>query len=135
MMALVVKLVSLSRFDASDKCCSRGITEVSEIRQKFIQRKLVFPEILYVAVFLMMLEAESVVKDRITLMVNEKYLEITLEEVIFIYTSYARYLELSKETESALSGKRSKAGRAKVKSEEFENASKKENVTNVLKMD
>ena len=67
-------------------------------------------------------------------MVNEKYMEITLEEEIFTYTSYARDLKLSKETENALSGKRSKAGRAKVKSEEFENASKKENVTNVLKI-
>ena len=53
-------------------------------------------------------------------MVNEKYMEITLEEEIFTYTSYARDLKLSKETENALSGKRSKAGKAKIKSEEFE---------------
>ena len=72
-----------------------------------------FPDILYVAVFLMILEAESVVRDKITPMLNEKYLEITLEEVIQTYTSYARDLELSKETQSALSGKRSKAGKTK----------------------
>ena len=79
-----------------------------------------FPEILYLAVFLMMLETESVVKDKITSMVNEKYLDITLEEVILTYTSYARDLEMSKRTEKELTDKRSKAGKAKVKSEEFE---------------
>ena len=79
-----------------------------------------FPEILYLAVFLMMLETESVVKDKITSMVNEKYLDITLEEVILTYTSYARDLEMSKQTEKELSGKRSKAGKAKVKSEDLE---------------
>ena len=79
-----------------------------------------FPEILYVAVFLMMLEAESVVKDKITLMVNENYLDITLEEVIQTYTSYTRDLELSKETQIALSGKRSKTSKIRFKSEEFE---------------
>ena len=120
MMSLVVKLVMLSRYDASDKNCSQGITELRELKQKFIQRKLMFPEILYVAVFLMMLEAESVVKDKITLMVNENYLDITLEEVIQTYTSYARDLELSKETQIALSGKRSKTSKIRFKSEEFE---------------
>ena len=120
MMSLVVKLVMLSRYDTSDKNCSQGSTELRELKQKFIQRKLMFPEILYVAVFLMILEAKSVVRDKITLMVNKKYLEIILEEVIQMYTSYARDLELSKETQSALSGKRSKAGRTKVNSEEFE---------------
>ena len=115
-----MKLVMLSRYDASDKNCSQGITELRELKQKFIQRKLMFPEILYVAVFLMMLKAESVVRDKITLIVNEKYLEITLEEVIQTYTSYARDLELSKETQIALSGKRSKAGKTKVKNEEFD---------------
>ena len=68
----------------------------------------------------MMLEAESVMKDKITLMVNEKYLEITLEEVIFTYISCARDLELSKETASALSEKKPKVGKVKVKNEEFE---------------
>ena len=71
MMTLVVKLISLSKFDAIDKCCSRGIMELREIKEKFIQQKLVLPEILYVAVFLMMLKVESVVKDKITLIVNE----------------------------------------------------------------
>ena len=120
MMSLVVKLVMLSRYDASDKSCSQGITKLRELKQKFIQRKLMFPEILYVAVFLMMLEAESVVKDKITLMVNENYLDITLEEVIQTYTSYARDLELSRETQIVLSGKRLKAGKTKVKNEEFD---------------
>ena len=73
------------------------------------------------AVFLMMLEAESVVKDTITLMVDENYFDITLEEVILTYTSYARDLDMSKQTEKELAGKRSKAGKAKVKSEEFGN--------------
>ena len=53
MISLVVKLVNLSRYDANDKNCSRGITKLREIKQKFIQRNLMFPEILYVAVFLM----------------------------------------------------------------------------------
>ena len=65
-----------SRFDANDKWFSRGI------KQKLIQRKLVFPAILYMAVFLMMLVAESVVKDKITLMGNEKYLKIPRVEKI-----------------------------------------------------
>ena len=69
---------------------------------------------------LWMMESESVMKDKITLMVNEKYLEITLEEVTFTYTSHARDLELSKETESALSGKKPKVDKVKVKNEEFE---------------
>ena len=42
------------------------------------------------AVVLIMLEAESVVKDEITLMINEKYVDITLEKVILTSTSYAR---------------------------------------------
>ena len=37
----------------------------------------------------MMLVIESVVKDKITLIVNERYLDITLEEAILTYTSYA----------------------------------------------
>ena len=119
MMTLVVKLVNLSRFDATDKFCAKGITSLRELRES-VQRNLLFPEIPYIAVFLMMMEKESVVKDKITLMVNEKYMEIFLEEVIFTYTSYARDLELSEETENALSGKRSKAGKAKVKRKEFE---------------
>ena len=61
MMSLVVKLVTLSRYDASDKNLFEGNYE----------GKLMFPEILYVAVFLMMLKVESVVKDKITLIVNE----------------------------------------------------------------
>lgn len=40
MMNLVVKLVSLSKFDSNDKHCAKGITELREIKQKFIQRKL-----------------------------------------------------------------------------------------------
>ena len=42
------------------------------------------------------------------------------QEVIFTYTSYARDLELSKETKSALSGKKSNVSKVKVKKEEFE---------------
>ena len=68
MMNLVVKLVSSSRFNSSDKYCSKGIIELREIKQKYIQRKLLFPEILYVAIYLMMLKAECVVKVKITLM-------------------------------------------------------------------
>ena len=68
----------------------------------------------------MMMEKESVVKDKITLIVNERHLDITLEEVIFTFSSYARDLELSEQTERELSGKKSRASKAKVKSEEFE---------------
>ena len=46
-MSLVVKLVMLSRYDASDKNSSQGITELRELKQKFIQRKLMFFEILH----------------------------------------------------------------------------------------
>ena len=46
MMSLVVKLVNLSRYDTNDKHCSRGTTELTEIKQKFIQRKLMFPKVL-----------------------------------------------------------------------------------------
>ena len=53
-------------------------------------------------------------------MINERYQEITLEEVIHTYTSYACDLELSKQTENDLMGKRSKASKARVRSEEFE---------------
>ena len=120
MMSLVVKLVLLSKFDSSDRNCSRGIIELLEIKQKFIQRKLIFPDILYVAVFLMMLEAKSVVKDKITLMVNEKYLDITLEEVILTYTSYARDLEMSKQTEKEIFEKKPQVGKVKIKNEVFE---------------
>ena len=67
-MSLVVKMVLSSRFDANDKNCSKGISKLREIKQRFIQRKLIFPEILHVVVFLKMLEVESVVKDKITLM-------------------------------------------------------------------
>merc|ERR1711991_1036993 len=40
--------------------------------------------------------------------------------ILVIYVAYARDLELSRETQIALSGKRSKAGKTKVKNEEFE---------------
>ena len=74
MMVLVVKLVILSIFDATDKFCAKGITFLRELRGKFVQRNHLFPEILYVAVFFMMIEKESVVKDKITSMVNENYM-------------------------------------------------------------
>ena len=96
MMSLVAKLISLSRFDSNDKYYSKGVTEVGDIKQKFIRRKLLFPVILYVALFLMMLETESVVKDEIMWMVNERYLDITLEKVILTCSSYTRDIELSK---------------------------------------
>lgn len=84
--------------------------------------KLVFPEILYVAVFLilMILETESMIKDEITSMANERYLGITLGEVILTHISYARDLEMSKLTEEKLSGNKPKVGKVKVKNEEFE---------------
>ena len=91
-----------------------------ELREKFVQRNLLFPEILYVAVFLMMMDKESVVKCKITLMVNEKCLDITLEEVIMILSSYVRDLIISEQTEKELSGKKPKVGKAKVKYKEFE---------------
>lgn len=68
----------------------------------------------------MMMDKESVVKDKITLMVNEKYLDITLEEVILTFPSHVRDLEISEQTEKELSGKMSTASEAKIKSEEFE---------------
>ena len=64
-VSLVVNLVSLSRFNLSDIYCSKRITELRGIKQKFIQGRLSFPEILYMVVFLMMLEAESGIKDKI----------------------------------------------------------------------
>ena len=67
-----------------------------------------------------MLETESEVKDKITLMVSERYLDTTLEEVILTCTFYARDLEMLKLTEKVLSGKKPKVGIIKVKNEEFE---------------
>ena len=87
---------------------------------KFIQRSMMFPESLRVVEFLMMLEPEGVIKEKVTLMVNERYEEIKLEVVIHTYTSYARDLELSKQTESELSGKKPRASKLKVRNEEFE---------------
>ena len=60
------------------------------------------------------------IKDKIILMVNEWYESITLEEVVFTYTSYTRDLESSKQTESELTGKCSKAGKIKVRTEEYD---------------
>ena len=80
-----------------------------------------------------MLEAESVVKDKITLTVNEKYLEITVEEIIFIYTSYARDLKLSKETENENLVKGPKLVKQKLKVKSLRNTSKKKNVSFVNK--
>ena len=68
-----------------------------------------------------MIEPESVIKDKLTFMVNERYESTTLEEVVFMYTSYARDLELFKQqTENELTGKRSKASKLRVRSEELE---------------
>lgn len=50
----------------------------------------------------MVLERESAVEDTIALMVNERYLDITLKEVIFTFSSYARDLELSEQTERVI---------------------------------
>ena len=49
-----------------------------------------------------------------------RYLDITLEEVILTYNSYARDLELSKQTESELNGWKKEVGKVKVKGEVFE---------------
>ena len=65
-------------------------------------------------------------------MVTEKYLDITLEEVTFTYTSYARDLEMSKGTENALSGKRSKV-KQELKMRSLRNANKMQNAKNVSK--
>ena len=94
-----------------------------------------FPEILYVAVFLMMLEAESVVKDKITLMVNENYLDITLEEVIQTYTSYARDLELSKETQILYPEKDPKQAKQRLRMKSLISVNNTETASNVRKMD
>ena len=72
MMSLVVKLVNLSRFDAHDRSCENGITSLRELREKNINRNLLFPEILYIAVFFVMIEKESVVNDKITLNCQRK---------------------------------------------------------------
>ena len=82
---------------------------------------------------MMMLERESVVKDKITLMVNERYLVITLEKVIFTTSSYARDLELSEQTERESSVKKSWAIKAKVKSKEFGKCKQDGKFSNVRK--
>ena len=51
MISFVVELVSLSKYDSNDECCSRGITNLRELKHKFIQRSMMFLEILYVVVF------------------------------------------------------------------------------------
>ena len=50
--SLVVELASLSRHHQNDKLCSYGITTLRNSKQKFIQREMVFQEILYVTVYL-----------------------------------------------------------------------------------
>ena len=68
-MSLVVELVSLSRHNQNGKFYSNGITNLRNLKQKFSPREMFFQEIIYIAVFLMMLEPESIVKDKTTLMV------------------------------------------------------------------
>ena len=87
MMSLVVPLVFLSKYDQNDKWYSQGITNLRDLKQKSTQREKLFQEILYIAVFLMMMEPGSVFKDKLTPIVDKRYEEITLEEVIFTYTS------------------------------------------------
>ena len=53
-------------------------------------------------------------------MVIERYESITLEEMVFMYTLYARDLELFEQTEYELTGKISNASKARVRSEKFE---------------
>lgn len=64
MIALVMKLVSLSKVDTNDKFCAKAVILMRELREKFVQRNLLFPEILYIAVFPMIMEKESVVRDK-----------------------------------------------------------------------
>ena len=119
MMVLFVKLVSLSKFDLHDKYCAKGINQLTEIKEKFVQRKLVFPKILvWVSIFND--DGKRKCGHKITLMVNGRYLDTTLEEVIFTFTSYARDLELSEQTERVLVGKKLKTSKIKVKNEEFD---------------
>ena len=34
-------IVSLSKYDQNDKCCSKGITDLSDLKLKFVQRRMV----------------------------------------------------------------------------------------------
>ena len=102
MMSLIVKLVSSSKLDSNHKCCSRGINDLRNLKQKIVQRCMKLLEILHMAAFLMMMmmEPESVIEDKIMLMENECYESIAMEEVVFMYASHARDLEFSKQTEN-----------------------------------
>ena len=72
-MYFVVKFVS----NASDKYCSKGITEVRELRQQSVERGIIFQEILHLAVFSMILEPGSLVKDEMSFTASDHYNSIT----------------------------------------------------------
>ena len=94
MMRLIVQLIGLACHDPRDNGIAKVIVKLRE-QQEFIQRKIVFQSILYISVFLMTLEPESLLKEKLSMLVNDNYHSISFERIVTEFTTHFRDQEIS----------------------------------------
>ena len=106
LMQLIVQLIGLARHDPKDNGSAKAIEKLHELLQEFIQREVVFQPILYISVFLMTLEPGTLLKEKLSMLVNDNYHSISLERVVREFTTHFRDQEISNQVEEDLYGKR-----------------------------
>ena len=83
----MIKVCSVARYDLSDKGAVRATETLREARRG---QKVDCPDIFYVSIFLASLEPDSVIRQRLDMLVSNQGAKVRLDEVIQIYQTWYR---------------------------------------------
>ena len=106
MMQLIMQLIGLARHDPRDNGSGKAIVKLRELQHEFVQREIMFQPTLYISVFLMTLEPGSLLKEKLSMLVNDNYHSISFETVVREFNTHFRDQEISIQVEEDLYGKR-----------------------------
>ena len=96
----VMRLISIARFDRTDKASVNAIEVIRESKRAFADQEVIFPEIFFVSIFLATLDPTSAVRDRLQLLVNEAGKGAELDSVIEVFHTWYRNQEIQQSNDS-----------------------------------
>ena len=66
-----MKLVSIAHFNPKDRASVKAVEVLRDSRRALVEQEVVCPEIFFVVIFLATLEPDSVIRERLHIIVNE----------------------------------------------------------------
>lgn len=100
----ILKVCATACHDPTDKGSIRAIETLREAKRALLDQRVDCPDIFYVSIFLASLEPNSVIRQRLDVLIIDQGAKVRLGEVFQIFQTWYRDQEIQKSTQSSFFG-------------------------------